>query len=279
MLAELYLHLKEVFPTHGLEVVFVSSDRDQQSFDNYFSSMPWLAIPFTSLEYAKRIVSTKYGIQGIPSLVVLDSMTGQIVSDVRVSREEIVQACQRGDDGISSLFGTWMDRLPEATKDMAHMLEVSCVDDSVQVAIQDDVDSYLVHIRDNENGKSSVDEPGPMNELFSEATCSEKPSDAQFLMVGYDSAKIGLETVLSYIENCSKSPHNPRFRSFKLSNKIADRITHSSGGIGLILSLGLEVVGMDDDFYASIPVGTDLDATEKRIQNLLKDPTVNESVD
>jgi len=45
MLAELYSHLKEEYPTHGLEIVFVSSDRDLPSFEDYFRSMPWMAVP------------------------------------------------------------------------------------------------------------------------------------------------------------------------------------------------------------------------------------------
>lgn len=48
MLAELYSHLKEEFPTHGLEMVFVSSDRDEGGFQQYFGSMPWMAVPFQS---------------------------------------------------------------------------------------------------------------------------------------------------------------------------------------------------------------------------------------
>jgi nucleoredoxin len=28
------------------EIVFISSERDQSSFDEFFSEMPWLALPF-----------------------------------------------------------------------------------------------------------------------------------------------------------------------------------------------------------------------------------------
>ncbi len=48
ILSEMYDHLKSVFPTHGLEIVFVSRDRDESSFQNYFRSMPWLSVPFSS---------------------------------------------------------------------------------------------------------------------------------------------------------------------------------------------------------------------------------------
>jgi nucleoredoxin len=46
ILAEVYSHLKEEYPTHGLEIVFVSSDRDPAGFQQYFGSMPWMAVPF-----------------------------------------------------------------------------------------------------------------------------------------------------------------------------------------------------------------------------------------
>ena len=53
-----------------LEIVFVTSDRDQDSFQGYFSTMPWLALPhghpnITQLKQAM-------GISGIPTLVILN---------------------------------------------------------------------------------------------------------------------------------------------------------------------------------------------------------------
>ena len=29
------------------EIVFISSDHDQQSFDSYYNEMPWKALPYT----------------------------------------------------------------------------------------------------------------------------------------------------------------------------------------------------------------------------------------
>jgi nucleoredoxin len=47
MLAELFAHLQETnHASHGLQIVFVSSDRDERSFQHYFATMPWLALPF-----------------------------------------------------------------------------------------------------------------------------------------------------------------------------------------------------------------------------------------
>ena len=52
-----------------LEVVFVSADRDQASFNGYFGEMPWLALPFKNRN--DNGLSEKYGVSGIPALVIL----------------------------------------------------------------------------------------------------------------------------------------------------------------------------------------------------------------
>ncbi|KAA8528781.1 hypothetical protein F0562_036136 [Nyssa sinensis] len=38
--------LVEKVDDEDFEMVLVSSDRDQMAFDSYFSTMPWLALPF-----------------------------------------------------------------------------------------------------------------------------------------------------------------------------------------------------------------------------------------
>jgi nucleoredoxin len=54
----------------GFATVFVSGDRGQQSFDDYYADMPWLALPFGKSEVNAEL-NRKYKVQGIPSLVVL----------------------------------------------------------------------------------------------------------------------------------------------------------------------------------------------------------------
>ncbi|XP_020219816.1 probable nucleoredoxin 2 [Cajanus cajan] len=51
------------------EVVLISSDRDQASFDSYYSTMPWLALPFGDPEI-KNLVR-HFNVQGIPWLVII----------------------------------------------------------------------------------------------------------------------------------------------------------------------------------------------------------------
>ena len=69
VLAEFYkkLHAKR----QDFELVFVSSDRDQKSFDEYYGEMPWLGLPYP-LRDLKEKLSKKFNVRGIPTLVVLD---------------------------------------------------------------------------------------------------------------------------------------------------------------------------------------------------------------
>jgi nucleoredoxin len=63
----------------SFEVVFVSSDKDQASFNQYYAEQPWLALPFEARDL-KASLSKKYKVQGIPTLVVLDGKTGELIT-------------------------------------------------------------------------------------------------------------------------------------------------------------------------------------------------------
>jgi len=73
-LAEFYKKMKD-----RLEVVFVSSDKDEDQWAEYFADMPWLALPFSDRQ-RKNVISEKYGVRGIPTLVLLDSATGETIN-------------------------------------------------------------------------------------------------------------------------------------------------------------------------------------------------------
>jgi len=78
-LAEWY---KKDLQAKGLEVVFVSSDRDEGAFKEYFAEQPWLALPFGERD-TKATLSKKFKVNGIPSLVILDSDGKTITTDGR----------------------------------------------------------------------------------------------------------------------------------------------------------------------------------------------------
>merc|ERR1712130_252078 len=64
------------------EIVFVSSDQDENAFMGYFGEMPWKALPF-SLRDKKKALSDKYGVRGIPTFVLLDKDGSTITKDGR----------------------------------------------------------------------------------------------------------------------------------------------------------------------------------------------------
>ena len=74
ILADAY---KKTFKAKGLEIIFVSSDRDEIDFKEYFASMPWLALPFSERRL-KDSLAQKFGISGIPALLVFDGQ-GRLV--------------------------------------------------------------------------------------------------------------------------------------------------------------------------------------------------------
>jgi len=78
-LAEFYTKdLKE----KGLEIVFVSSDKDDKQFKDYFKDMPWLALPFSDRD-KKAELSKKFKVQGIPSFVIVNPSGETITTDGR----------------------------------------------------------------------------------------------------------------------------------------------------------------------------------------------------
>lgn len=67
-LAECYNELKA--DGRKFEVVFISSDQNEDAFKEYFQSMPWLALPYSE-RGLKDDLSSIFQVQGIPTLVLL----------------------------------------------------------------------------------------------------------------------------------------------------------------------------------------------------------------
>lgn len=76
-LAEAYKGL--VAAGKSFEIVFVSSDREETAFEEYFGEQPWLALPYAEREL-KAALSKKFKVSGIPSLIILDGETGELIT-------------------------------------------------------------------------------------------------------------------------------------------------------------------------------------------------------
>lgn len=82
-LVEVY---NELLPKGDIEIVFISGDEDNESFNGYFSKMPWLAVPFSDSEARYRL-DELFSVRGIPHLVIIDEY-GKVSTDGGV---EIIQ--------------------------------------------------------------------------------------------------------------------------------------------------------------------------------------------
>ena len=78
-LIEVYNEIKA--KENAFEIIFVSSDRDQSSFDEYYSDMPWLALPFG--DERKSSLSRKFKVRGIPCLVAIGPDGKTITTETR----------------------------------------------------------------------------------------------------------------------------------------------------------------------------------------------------
>jgi len=325
MLAEMYEHLRETYPTHGLEIVFVSGDRDEQSFRNYYETMPWKAIPFDQLQLVRQSLNITFGVRGIPSFVILDAVSGQVVIPANESRQEIVTACRGGDLRIEAMFQSWLSRTPSSTQELLSMIELSArevetsKDDGSEKSLNDN--PYLKRTIDTSKTDDNKDfetwfkaefeklvqaghhpntAAAKALEIVSET--SKEKSAAKAIPEGIDlkasykgSSRLGsqdatadalayaieqnsastvaetLSIAHKYVVNSQRIPWEPKFRRFKLSNKVADKITRVEGGLGLIQSIGFEIVGTNRDFEASIPAAANLKSMDTKIAQLIDD--------
>ncbi|DAZ99977.1 TPA: hypothetical protein N0F65_001981 [Lagenidium giganteum] len=65
------------------ELIFVSSDRDSASFEEYYKEMPFAALPFDDRE-RKEVLGRKYNVMGIPFLLFLNEKGEVITVDGRM---------------------------------------------------------------------------------------------------------------------------------------------------------------------------------------------------
>ena len=67
------------------EIIFASSDRDEDSFRQYFGTMPWLSLAGTVAEGKDRKgdLSAHFEVGGIPTLVILDENRNVVRADAR----------------------------------------------------------------------------------------------------------------------------------------------------------------------------------------------------
>ena len=86
LLMELYADMNE--DQKMFEVIFFSGDSDEATFREYYGEMPWAALPFK--DQRMKTAAKKFGVRGLPRLVVLNAKTFEVVNDdaVRIVSEQ-----------------------------------------------------------------------------------------------------------------------------------------------------------------------------------------------
>ena len=96
----------------------------------------------------------------------------------------------------------------------------------------------------------------------------EMPGKMDLKLHAGDTRKIFADVLMKYLKNIKKNPSNPKFRNFKISNKVFDKITSSEGGIQFVQSVGFEIFHNESDFMCSVPLSADLDAMLEALESL-----------
>lgn len=78
MLACLYEEVNE--DQKQLEVVFLSGDKTDDEFKEYYSEMPWLALPRDQKSIVMNIAK-RFQIKGVPRLIMIRASDGKVLSE------------------------------------------------------------------------------------------------------------------------------------------------------------------------------------------------------
>merc|ERR1711976_546227 len=69
----------EIIKEKDFEVVFLSSDQDEEAANSYYGEQPWLMMPYADRD-RKAKLSDKYGCSGIPYLVILNGANAEVIA-------------------------------------------------------------------------------------------------------------------------------------------------------------------------------------------------------
>ncbi len=267
-----------------VEIIFVSSDRSQDQFNIYFSSMPWLAIPYDST-FVRQSLSQRIGVRGLPSLVVIDPQTGDVISNR--ARNEIQEP---------ECLDIWMSLMKDSS--------LNAIDDALNSintnstkgaeAAEEAKSSYL-----NPRTASSQELLATfVKEAFSRLTLSgTAPNVAAVAALKEAHEKVmatlkhpfssisfelsepcstqrpsfkdsdALTTAFKYMANALKDRRGRKYRAIKLTNLFFNKkISTSPGAFAYLVDIGFEFTGPN----LILPWDVDLEKAKKRIETDIK---------
>lgn len=168
-----------------LAVVFVSSDRDPASFQSYYNEMPWLAVPYESMQ--RPMMGSAFQVRGIPSLIILDAQTGRQISA----------------DGTSDVGNSGFD-IEACLRAWGAPSEPAVETPALAAASQPEA-------KPDPPKKSGPPASDIDEELAQAALARVRDSE-------YEVQETFFKTGLKVLENTLQTPGEPKFRSLKTSN-------------------------------------------------------------
>ena len=90
-----------------IEIIFVSFDKNENGFKEYYDTMPWLSFPFESDKKVK--ISKDFEIFGIPALLIFDKNGKLIDNDGRMSVQMVFQN-DSGEEVASQIIKKWNEK-------------------------------------------------------------------------------------------------------------------------------------------------------------------------
>lgn len=120
-----------------LEIVYVSSDRTVESFNEYYATMPWLSLTCEEGSAAiKTNLATIFNITGIPTTLVLNVETGNFITD---DARSTVSSAFAGNGGTKEqgleLIKTWKGMVSVPLDEAAKQRSVAGVRGNILVQI------------------------------------------------------------------------------------------------------------------------------------------------
>jgi len=137
LLIEFYNTTKKLSSSNAnateFEIIYVSSDRTNEEFEEYYGKMPWLAIPngTENIGAIKAKLSETLGITGIPALAILDGTTGEFIAG-GTARDDVIRVTTttKGEtvpvsdaDQVKVVLGKWKSMERHALVEAPHLMD------------------------------------------------------------------------------------------------------------------------------------------------------------
>ena len=90
-----------------LEIIFCSSDQSEEDFDEYYSTMPWMAIPFD--DEIKEKFDDEFSVEGIPTLLLFNNKGDLVDSNARMTVQNKAENEKFDEKTAENIIDDWIN--------------------------------------------------------------------------------------------------------------------------------------------------------------------------